>query len=143
MRQRRPRSQRRWPRGPPRRRRLRCECARETPFVAWLASSQRIRTRTPKRFADTGPVSFATELRMVGDRAQFLVHTDEPDYRRALVDLAFEEHEDGFVRSFPAQANGLHESYLRFKLTLGDVLDHASGRRLPPWEDALDAVAVR
>jgi hypothetical protein len=88
-------------------------------------------------------VSLSTELRMVGDRAQFLVHTDEPDYRRALVDLAFDEHEDGFVRSFPAQANGLHESYLRFKLTLGDVLDHASGRRLPPWEDALDAVAAR
>jgi hypothetical protein len=80
---------------------------------------------------------------MVGDRAQFLVQTDEPYYRRALADLAFEEQEDGFVRSFPARANHLHESYLRFKLTLGDVLDHASGRRLPPWEDALDAVAMR
>ena len=38
---------------------------------------------------------------MVGDRAQFLVQTEEPDYRRALADLAFEEQEDGFVRSFP------------------------------------------
>ena len=33
-------------------------------------------------------MSVSTELRMVGDRAQFLVQTDEPDYRRALVDLA-------------------------------------------------------
>jgi hypothetical protein len=80
---------------------------------------------------------------MVGDRAQFLVQTDEPGYRRALADLAFEEADDGFVRSFPADARGLHESYVRFKLTLGDVLDHAAGRRLPPWEDALDAVALR
>ena len=46
-------------------------------------------------------MSVSTELRLVGDRAQFLVQTDEPDYRRALADLAFEEQDDGFVRSFP------------------------------------------
>jgi hypothetical protein len=88
-------------------------------------------------------VSASTELRLVGDRAQFVVRTQEPGYRRALRDLAFEERDDGFVRSFPADARGLHESYVRFKLTLPDVLDHAAGRRLPPWDDALDAVVMR
>jgi hypothetical protein len=88
-------------------------------------------------------MSLSTEMRLVGDRAQFLVHTDEPAYQRTLLDLAFEGAEGGFVRSFPANAPGLHESYLRFKLTLQDVLDQAAGRRLPPWDEALDAVAMR
>jgi len=81
---------------------------------------------------------------MVGDRASFRVETDEPAYRRALVELAFEESPDGaFVRDFPAEAARLHESYLRFELTLEDVLDQAAGRKLPPWERALDAAAAR
>jgi hypothetical protein len=88
-------------------------------------------------------VSVTTELRLVGDRAQFLVQTEEPAYRRALRDLAFEEAEGSFVRSFPADARGLHESYVRFKLTLQDVLDQAAGRRLAPWDEALDAVVER
>lgn len=88
-------------------------------------------------------MSVSTELRLVDERAQFVVQTDDLGYRRALADLAFEEQGGEFVRSFPAEARGLHESYLRFKLTLDDVLDHASGRRLPPWEDALDALALR
>jgi hypothetical protein len=88
-------------------------------------------------------MAVSTELRLVGERAQFLVQTDEPDYRRALEVLAFEQQGDAFVRSFPAAARGLHESYVRFKLTLGDVLAHAAGRRLPPWAEALDAVAIR
>lgn len=94
-------------------------------------------------FPDTRSVTVSTELRLVGDRAQFVVRTEEQAYRRALRDLAFEEAGDGFVRSFPANARGLHESYVRFKLTLPDVLDQATGRRLPPWDDALDAVATR
>jgi hypothetical protein len=88
-------------------------------------------------------VTLSTELRLVGDRAQFLVQTDESAYSRALRDLLFDEQNGDFVRSFPADARGLHESYLRFKLTLQDVLDHAAGRRPPPWDEALDAVAVR
>jgi hypothetical protein len=88
-------------------------------------------------------MAVSTELRLVGDRAQFLVQTDEPAYRRVLADLAFEEQDDAFVRSFPAEVPGLHESYVRFKLTLDDVLAQAAGRRLPPWDDALDAVALR
>jgi hypothetical protein len=92
---------------------------------------------------DTDLVSLSTELRLVGDRAQFLVQTDEPAYRRALGDLAFEESAHGFARSFPADARRLHESYLRFKLTIQEVLDQAAGRRLPPWDEALDAVAAR
>ena len=88
-------------------------------------------------------MAVSTELRLVGERAQFLVQTDDPAYRRVLADLAFDHQGDGFVRSFPAEARGLHESYLRFKLTLDDVLAQAAGRRLPPWDDALDAVALR
>ncbi len=88
-------------------------------------------------------MTLSTELRLVGDRAQFLVHTDDAEYRRALADLAFEESDGALVRSFPADAERLHESYLRFKLTLDDVLAQAAGRRLPPWEEALDAVAYR
>ena len=88
-------------------------------------------------------MSLSTELRLVGDRAQFLVHTDELDFRRALAELMFAEEDDAFVRSFPAEAPGLHQSYVRFKLTLEDVLAQAAGRRLPPWDDALDAVAAR
>ena len=88
-------------------------------------------------------MSVGTELRMVGDRAQFHVRTDEPDYRRVLAELLFAEEDGAFVRSFPADAPGLHESYVRFKLTLEDVLAQAAGRRLPPWDDALDAVASR
>src|SRR5690242_2993374 len=81
-------------------------------------------------FPDTRSVTVSTELRMVGDRAQFRVETDDPAYRRALAELAFEEGPDGaFVRGFPAEAGRLHESYLRFKLTLGDVLDQAVGRK--------------
>jgi len=88
-------------------------------------------------------MSVGTELRMVGDRAQFLVRTDEPGYRRVLAELLFAEEDGAFVRSFSADAPGLHESYVRFKLTLEDVLAQAAGRRLPPWDDALDAVASR
>jgi len=88
-------------------------------------------------------MSVGTELRMVGDRAQFRVRTDEPDYRRVLAELLFAEEDGAFVRSFRADAPGLHESYVRFKLTLEDVLAQAAGRRLPPWDDALDAVASR
>jgi hypothetical protein len=88
-------------------------------------------------------MTVSTELRLVGERAQFVVQTEEPVYRRALRDLDFEELADGFVRSFPAEARGLHESYVRFKLTLQDVLDQAAGRRLPPWDEALDTVALR
>jgi hypothetical protein len=85
----------------------------------------------------------ATELRMVGDKAQFRVRTDEPAYRRALRELGFEEDGDAFVRSFRADAPGLHESYVRFKLTLEEMLAQTAGRRLPPWDEALDAVASR
>jgi hypothetical protein len=88
-------------------------------------------------------VSLSTELRLVGDRAQFLVQTDDLAYRRALGDLAFEEQDGAFVRSFPAGARRLHESYLRFKLTIEDALAQAAGRTLPPWDEALDAVASR
>jgi hypothetical protein len=88
-------------------------------------------------------MAVSTELRLVDERAQFRVQTDDPAYRRVLSDLAFEEHDGAFVRSFPAAARGLHESYVRFKLTLDDVLAHAAGRRLPPWDDALDSVAIR
>jgi len=88
-------------------------------------------------------VSLSTELRLVGDLAQFRVETDDPLSRRALADLTFEESDGAFVRSFPADARRLHESYLRFKLTLEDVLDQAAGRKPPPWERALDAVANR
>jgi len=80
---------------------------------------------------------------MVGDRAQFLVRTDEPEYRRVLAELLFAEEDGAFVRSFRGDAPGLHQSYVRFKLTLEDVLAQAAGRRLPPWDDALDAVASR
>jgi len=88
-------------------------------------------------------VSVSTELRLVGNRAQFLVRTDDPAYRRVLRELRFEEQEGGFVRAFPAEATGLHESYIRFKLTLQEALDQAAGRRMPPWDEALDAVATR
>jgi hypothetical protein len=88
-------------------------------------------------------MSLSTELRLIGDRAQFRVETDDPAYRRALGDLNFAQDDGAFVRSFPANARRLHESYLRFKLTLEDVLDQAVGRKLPPWERALDAVAAR
>ena len=91
----------------------------------------------------TRKVTVATELRMVGDRAQFLVRTDEPAYRRVLAELMFAEEDDAFVRSFRPDAPGLHQSYLRFKLTLDDVLAQGAGRRLPPWDEALDAVAAR
>jgi hypothetical protein len=88
-------------------------------------------------------VNVSTELRMEGANAVFVARTDEPDLRRALRRLAFAEEGDAFVRVFPANAPGLHETYVRFKRTLDDVLAQASGRRIPPWEDALDAVATR
>jgi len=80
---------------------------------------------------------------MAGARGLFVAYTDDPDLRRALRGLAFTEENGRFVRSFPADAPGLHETYVRFKHTVDDVLDQASGRRIPPWEDALDAVATR
>jgi hypothetical protein len=80
---------------------------------------------------------------MAGAKGLFVAHTGESDLRRALRSLAFTEADDGFVRSFPADAPGLHESYVRFKRTVDDVLAQAAGRRMPPWEDALDAVATR
>lgn len=80
---------------------------------------------------------------MAGAKGLFVAHTDEPDLRRALRGLAFTEENGGFVRSFPADAPGLHETYVRFKHTVDEVLDQASGRRIPPWEDALDAMAMR
>lgn len=85
----------------------------------------------------------AAELRMVGDQAQFLVRTDDPAYRRVLAELMFAEEDEAFVRSFRADASGLHESYVRFKLTLEEMLAQTAGRRLPPWDEALDAVASR
>lgn len=92
---------------------------------------------------DTQRVSVSSELRLVGDRAQFRVQTDDPSYRRALGELMFADDGDAFVRSYPANARGLHESYLRFKLTLEDLLAQTTGRKLPPWDEALDAVAMR
>jgi len=80
---------------------------------------------------------------MVGDRAQFLVRTDEPAYRRVLAELMFSEEDGAFVRSFRADAPGLHQSYVRFKLTIEEMLAQTAGRRLPPWDEALDAVASR
>jgi hypothetical protein len=88
-------------------------------------------------------VSVSTELRLAGANGVFVAHTDEPELRRALRGLAFSEEKGGFVRCFPADAPGLHETYVRFKRTVDDVLAQASGRRIPPWEDALDAVATR
>jgi hypothetical protein len=88
-------------------------------------------------------VAVATDLRMVGDRAEFRVRTDEPAYRRVLRELLFAEEGDAFVRSFRADAPGLHQSYVRFKLTLQEMLAQTAGRRLPPWDEALDAVASR
>lgn len=88
-------------------------------------------------------MSVSTELRMSGGDGVFVARTDEPDLRRALRQLAFTEADGAFVRAFPADTPGLHESYVRFKRTLDDVLAQESGRRIPPWEDALDAVAVR
>lgn len=88
-------------------------------------------------------MSVSTELRLEGANGLFVAHTDEPDLRRALRSLAFTEENGGFVRSFPADAPGLHNTYVRFKRTLDDVLAQASGRSIPPWEDALDAVAMR
>ena len=97
----------------------------------------------PAGFAHTRSVTVATDLRMVGDRAQFRVRTDEPAYRRVLRELLFAEESDAFVRSFRADVPGLHQSYVRFKLTLEDVLAQAAGRRLPPWDESLEAVASR
>jgi hypothetical protein len=88
-------------------------------------------------------VSASTELRLVGGHALFVVHADEPDLRRALRDLDFDEDGRAFVRVFPADARGLHESYVRFKRTVGDLLAQAAGRQVTPWEDALDAAAMR
>jgi len=88
-------------------------------------------------------VRVSTELRLEGDKGLFVARTDEPDLRRALRALAFTEQHGVFVRSFPADAPGLHESYVRFKRTVDDVLAQAAGRCLPPWEEALDAVAER
>jgi hypothetical protein len=88
-------------------------------------------------------VSISTELRLEGANGLFVAHTDEPDLCRALRSLAFTAENDAFVRSFPADAPGLHETYARFKHTLDDVLAQACGRRIPPWEDALEAVAMR
>jgi hypothetical protein len=91
-----------------------------------------------------GTVSATSDLRLVGDRAQFVVRTDDPGFRGALRELAFaQEDESSFVRSFPFEAPGLQESYLRFKVTLEEMLGQAAGRRIPPWEEALDAVARR
>jgi hypothetical protein len=87
-------------------------------------------------------VSVSSELRLVGDQAQFRVETSDPAYRRALGELLFAAEGDAFVRSYPANARGLHESYLRFKLTLEDMLAQTAGRKLPPWDEALDAVAT-
>jgi hypothetical protein len=97
----------------------------------------------PHGLPDTQLVSVSTELRLVGDRAQFRVQTADPAYRRALAELMFTDDGDAFVRTYPADARRLHESYLRFKLSLEDLLAQTAGRRLPPWEEALDAVATR
>jgi hypothetical protein len=94
-------------------------------------------------FADTRTVAVSSELRMVGDQAQFLVRTDDAAYRRVLAELMFREEGDAFVRSFRADAPGLHQSYVRFKLMLEEMLAQTAGRRLPPWDEALDAVASR
>ena len=80
---------------------------------------------------------------MTGANGLFVAHTDEPDLTPSAPSLAFAEENGGFVRSFPADAPGLHDTYVRFKRTLDDVLAQASGRSIPPWEDALDAVAMR
>jgi len=88
-------------------------------------------------------VSVTTELRFVGSHALFLVHADEPDFRRALRELDFDEEGGAYVRAFPVVAPGLHESYVRFKRTIDDLLEQAAGRRVTPWEDALDATAMR
>jgi hypothetical protein len=88
-------------------------------------------------------VNVSTELRMSGGQGVFVARTEEPDLCRALRQLAFSEADGAFVRAFPADAPGLHESYVRFKRTLEDVLAQASGRRITPWEEALDAVVVR
>ncbi|HST24617.1 MAG TPA: hypothetical protein VLJ76_01370 [Gaiellaceae bacterium] len=88
-------------------------------------------------------MSLETELRLIGQSALFVVHTDEPDFRRALGKLGFTEDNQAFVRAFPAGAPGLHECYFRFKRTLEDMLAQAAGRLITPWEDALDAAATR
>jgi hypothetical protein len=88
-------------------------------------------------------VSVETDLRLDGARTLFVVRTDEPDYRRALRQLAFTQEEHMFVRAFPSDAPRLHDSYVRFKRTLDEVLDQAAGRTITPWEDALDAAAAR
>jgi hypothetical protein len=88
-------------------------------------------------------VTVETELRMDGARTLFVVRTDKPDFRRALRQLAFTAEKDAFVRAFPSDAPGLHESYVRFKRTLDEVLAQAAGRTITPWEDALEATALR
>jgi hypothetical protein len=88
-------------------------------------------------------VSVETGLRLEGTRTLFVVRTEEPDLRRALRQLAFAEEEGAFVRPFPSDAPHLHESYVRFKRTLGAMLAQASGRTITPWEDALEAAALR
>jgi hypothetical protein len=88
-------------------------------------------------------VTVTTELRLDGGFGLFVARTDEPDLKRALRALAFVEENGAFVRRFPEEAPGLHESYVRFKRTVDDLLAQAAGRRIPPWEDALDAVALR
>jgi hypothetical protein len=88
-------------------------------------------------------VSVETDLRLDGARTLFVVRTDEPDYRRALRQLAFTEEEGTFVRAFPSEAPRLHESYVRFKRTIDEVLAQAAGRTITPWEDALEATSLR
>jgi hypothetical protein len=88
-------------------------------------------------------LSVETELRLDGARTLFVVRTEESDLRRALRHLAFTEDEGVFVRPFPSDAPRLHESYVRFKHTLDEMLDQASGRTITPWEEALEAAALR
>jgi hypothetical protein len=88
-------------------------------------------------------LSVETYLRLDGARTLFVVRTDEPDYRRALRQLAFTEDEGVLVRAFPSDAPRLHESYARFKRTLDEVLAQAAGRTITPWEDALEAASLR
>src|SRR5258708_34977549 len=78
-----------------------------------------------------------TLCRTEGMQTSFIVSDLDPAYYNAVRELFFTPHEDGFAKTFPANAPHLDIFYRHFARTAEEIVLQTARIHPAPWEQAL------
>ena len=81
-----------------------------------------------------------TLCRTEGMQTSFIISDLDPAYYNAVRELSFTPHEDGFAKTFPANAPHLDIFYRHFARTAEEIVLQTARIHPAPWEQALLAL---